>query len=201
MSAAAPTDGDAPKDAANAGAAGNDGARNDTTNANCSGGGHRILAPADTATLSAIVDRIFPADDELPAASALGVVDYIDGQLAGPWGAGDDLYRDGPFVEPTHSGHGWQWDLGPREAYAEGLAALRRIAQERHGRPFEQLGGDEQDELLRATEAGDLEPFGELPTDAFFALLYANVLEGLFTHPIHGGNRGKAAWKWIGYPG
>jgi gluconate 2-dehydrogenase gamma chain len=28
-----------------------------------------------------------------------------------------------------------------------------------------------------------------------------NAREGYFADPLHGGNRGMAAWKWIGFPG
>ena len=32
-------------------------------------------------------------------------------------------------------------------------------------------------------------------------MLYQNVMEGMFADPIHGGNRNKAGWKMIGFPG
>jgi gluconate 2-dehydrogenase gamma chain len=40
-----------------------------------------------------------------------------------------------------------------------------------------------------------------LPSRAFFATLYQNVMEGMFADPIYGGNRNKAGWKMIGFPG
>src|SRR6266581_738732 len=33
------------------------------------------------------------------------------------------------------------------------------------------------------------------------ATLYQNVMEGMFADPIYGGNRNKAGWKLIGFPG
>jgi gluconate 2-dehydrogenase gamma chain len=36
---------------------------------------------------------------------------------------------------------------------------------------------------------------------AFFAQLLENTKEGYFADPLYGGNRGMAAWKWIGFPG
>ncbi len=35
----------------------------------------------------------------------------------------------------------------------------------------------------------------------FFSALYALVMEGMFADPIYGGNRDKAVWKMIGFPG
>ena len=35
----------------------------------------------------------------------------------------------------------------------------------------------------------------------FFDTFYQATMEGLFADPIYGGNRNKAAWKRIGYPG
>ncbi len=31
--------------------------------------------------------------------------------------------------------------------------------------------------------------------------MYQTVVEGLFADPIHGGNRDKAGWKLLGFPG
>jgi gluconate 2-dehydrogenase gamma chain len=35
----------------------------------------------------------------------------------------------------------------------------------------------------------------------FNGLFYPLFTQGAFADPIYGGNRGKAAWKMIGYPG
>jgi gluconate 2-dehydrogenase gamma chain len=32
-------------------------------------------------------------------------------------------------------------------------------------------------------------------------MFYDNVMEGLFADPIYGGNKDKAGWKMIGFPG
>ena len=32
-------------------------------------------------------------------------------------------------------------------------------------------------------------------------MFYQATMEGLFADPIYGGNKNKAAWKMIGYPG
>ena len=35
----------------------------------------------------------------------------------------------------------------------------------------------------------------------FWTTLYQTVMEGMFADPIYGGNRDKAGWKLIGFPG
>jgi gluconate 2-dehydrogenase gamma chain len=152
--------------------------------------------------LGAAADRIFPAGEGAPAASELGVVEFLDGQLAGPWGEGEMLYRQGPFEASADGGHGWQSPLTPAEAYRHGLHALDRLARSRHGLGFVALGANAQDELLRECEADSVEAdFGEnLSAAEFFALLRTNVLEGLFSDPRHGGNRDGAGWAWLGFP-
>ena len=40
-----------------------------------------------------------------------------------------------------------------------------------------------------------------LPVGVFWNALYQTVMEGMFADPIYGGNRNKAGWKLIGFPG
>jgi gluconate 2-dehydrogenase gamma chain len=40
-----------------------------------------------------------------------------------------------------------------------------------------------------------------LPARVFFTTVYQNVMEGMFSDPMYGGNRNKAGWKLIGFPG
>ena len=40
-----------------------------------------------------------------------------------------------------------------------------------------------------------------LPVRVFWTTLYQTVMEGMFSDPIYGGNRNKAGWKMIGFPG
>jgi gluconate 2-dehydrogenase gamma chain len=40
-----------------------------------------------------------------------------------------------------------------------------------------------------------------LQATVFFSMLYQNVMEGMFSDPIYGGNKNKAGWKMVGFPG
>lgn len=73
-------------------------------------------------------------------------------------------------------------------------------ATTRHARPFAALAPDVQDDLLRAAEGGKL-MFGDVPSAAFFDQLLANVMEGAFSDPIHGGNTALGGWAMLGFPG
>lgn len=161
----------------------------------------RFLTAAERSTLGVLVERIFPGDAEGPGAGELGVVDYIDRQLAGPWGQGAGMYRQGPFEPAGHPGHGWQSPLTPAEAYRVSLAALVAESSRVCSRPPERLTAAELDGLLTALATGQAQGFGDPEPQTFFAMLRQNVVEGLFADPSYGGNRDVGGWRWIGYPG
>lgn len=166
----------------------------------------RVLRPAEAAVASALADRVFPPDADSPGATDIGVVQYLDGQLAGDWGAGARFYRRGPFHEPDESGLGYQLPLTPRELYKHVLPRIDEHARRRHGDVMAALPPEQQDEVMTALEQGKVDlGLGQGPNGfdsaAFFTMFLENVKEGLFADPIYGGNRDVAGWKWIGYPG
>jgi len=88
-------------------------------------------APADaeplltlTATehefIVAAVDTIIPADELSPSGSQCGVAAFIDRQLAGAYGMGARLYRQGPFPKAKPE-LGYQLSLNPREFFHAGI--------------------------------------------------------------------------------
>ncbi len=162
--------------------------------------GH-FLTAAERRDVEALAERIFPADAEGPGAEDLGVAEYIDRQLAGPWGQGAGLYRRGPIQEADHPGHGWQSGLTPAEVYRLALRGLAQRTRARAGTRFAGLRPAEQDELLEALAAGRLHLGGGVSAAEFWALLRQNVIEGLFSDPCYGGNRAMGGWRWLGYPG
>ena len=89
-----------------------------------------VLTPEEIAFLSATSDTIIPADELSPSGTDCGCVVYIDRQLAGAWGNGARMYRNGPFLQGKAE-YGYQLPLTPREFFAAGIAAA---AAERGGR-------------------------------------------------------------------
>jgi gluconate 2-dehydrogenase gamma chain len=157
------------------------------------------LAPAERTFLAAAVDTFIPADDLSPSGSECGVVDFIKRQLAGPWGEGAGLYRDGPFLSGKPE-HGYQLGLTPRELLRAGIVAAEAWSKRTYGKSFEGLADNDRIAALRAFEDGSA-GFSDVPTKDFFEALLAITMEGFFADPMYGGNRDCASWKMIGYPG
>lgn len=159
----------------------------------------RFLTAPERRFLDAACARLIPADELGPGAKEAGVSCFIDGQLAGPWGAHARQYRAGPWQEGTPE-QGFQSPLTPSEIYRIAIREADAHCQAQHGKAFAFLDAAAQDELLRQMEAGQL-PLPSLSSALFFNLLLRNTMEGFFADPIYGGNRDKAGWRLIGFPG
>jgi gluconate 2-dehydrogenase gamma chain len=157
------------------------------------------LTDDEAAFLKAAADTIIPADALSPSASDCGVIDFIDCELAGPYGEGARLYRDGPIVKGKPE-HGYQLGLTPREFFRQGIDAAALWTMQNFGRAFAALGETERQAALQAIEQGNAQ-FAAFDAREFFEALITIVMEGFFADPYYGGNRDMAGWKMIGYPG
>lgn len=153
----------------------------------------------EAALMDAIAARLIPADDLGPGAKEAGVTVFLDGQLAGAWGAGDHLYRQGPFQEGTPE-QGYQLSFTPAEMYRRGLAAFDAAVRKKEGKGYDELGAERQDAWLAAMQKGELD-FDPLPAQVFFQALLEGTTEGFFSDPLYGGNRNMIGWKLVGFPG
>lgn len=134
------------------------------------------LNPYEARTAAALFERMFPADETSPGATAIGVLTYLDQALAG-------AYRD------------------CAETYRVGLATFDQIARGRYGLSFADCAAKQQDALISELEQGTLADFRTPDPRAFFALLRAHLQEGLFADPAYGGNRDKQGWRLLAHPG
>lgn len=157
------------------------------------------LTATEAAFLSAAYDTFIPADALSPSGTDCGLVTFWDRQLAGAYGNGARLYRSGPFI-PGKPEQGYQLPLTPREFFAAGIKAANAYAKKTYGKEFDRLAPAERDAMLKDMDAGKA-PFDGFNAKAFLEALLASAMEGFFADPIHGGNRDKASWKMIGYPG
>lgn len=162
--------------------------------------GYQSLSLEESAITEALVEHMWPADDLGPSGVDLGIATFIDRQLAGAFGQGDRLYSQGPFRQGKPQ-HGYQLPLIPEQWFKLGIAALNTYCHNLHGKTYDRLASAERESVLQAVSKGD----GNVPeldlASWFNELFYPLFTQGAFADPIYGGNRDKAAWQLIGYPG
>ena len=158
-----------------------------------------VLNETEHAFVVAAVDMLIPADELSPSGSDCGCAVYIDRQLASAWGGGAKMYRAGPFFKGKPE-QGYQLPLTPAEFFIAGIAAANEWSRKTYGRDFDRLEPDKRIEALKTMQEGKAE-FADLSSRAFFARLLTLTMEGFFGDPIYGGNRNKASWRMLGFPG
>jgi gluconate 2-dehydrogenase gamma chain len=125
--------------------------------------------------LDAFTDRLIPRDENGPGARDCGASNYINRVLS------DTIAGEKPTV-------------------VDGLTALDAFAVSSQGKPFAELATETQDTVLMVLEAGQVPGFTP-NSRAFFNRIRRLTLEGTFSDPFYGGNKGFAGWDLIGYPG
>ena len=161
---------------------------------------YAYLNPDEAAFVEALVDHMVPADPLTPKGTELGLNTYIDRALAGGWGKGDRLYMQGPWKQGVPS-QGYQLPLTPAELYRAGIAAANAFCVKTYGKSFDKISESQRQEFLLGLQAGKVAFENGPPARVFFTTIYQNVMEGMFADPIYGGNRNKAGWKMLGFPG
>ena len=137
----------------------------------------RFLSEEEWALLEAACARLIPQPDRTPP---IPIVPWIDEALH------------------ENRGEGYRYaDMPPmREAWRRGLNGLALEAERRFGAAFAALAPEDQDAVLRAVQAGEVEPdaWPSLPPKRFFADVLLKTVAGLYyAHP--------AAWSEIGFGG
>jgi gluconate 2-dehydrogenase gamma chain len=127
-------------------------------------------------TVEAMAERIMPGAAGKPGARDLGVLNYIDLALAGPYARLQEFYR-------------------------LGLAQLDAYCKSEFKGGFADLSADEQDKALVALQQGKASGF-EWPTAKdFFETVRTHTMEGMFADPLYGGNKNYGGWRLVGFPG
>lgn len=160
---------------------------------------HLTLTAVEAAFFAAAADTIIPADELSPSGSEVGIVSFVDGQLASAWGGGAKLYRAGPFRKGKPE-LGYQLPLTPREYFAAGIVATNSLTRKLYNKDFDRLAAKERESVLKSMERGKAD-LGTFDGKQFFEALLQIVMEGFFADPIYGGNKNKAGWKMVGFPG
>ena len=157
------------------------------------------LTQTEADFLSAAYDAIIPADALSPSGTDCGCVTYIDRQLAGAWGNGARMYRNGPFFQGKPE-YGYQLPLTPREFFTAGITAANAWSTKTYGKTFDRLSPTDRAAALTAMEQGKAE-FASFDSKLFFETVLQSAMEGFFADPMYGGNKNKVSWKMVGYPG
>jgi gluconate 2-dehydrogenase gamma chain len=159
---------------------------------------YTFLNADEAAFIEPAVARLIPSDETGPGALEAGVPTFIDRQLAGAWGAGEQLYRQGPWHSATPE-FGYQLPFTPAELFRNALRAVNDELR-RSNRDFRTLATEQQDAYLEALEKGSRD-LGGVPSKIFFESLLEITVEGYFCDPAYGGNKDMVSWKLIGFPG
>lgn len=148
--------------------------------------------------IESAVDRLIPPDEKWPGAAGVGVVEYIDRQLARPWGRGELMYRHGPFRQGSPT-QGYQLEYTWAELFRRSIHAINNhfTAQ---GTSFAQLSNEQKDAYLVSLEKRGIDLDG-VPSGTFFEELLNLTVQGFFADPMYGGNKNMVAWRMIGFPG
>jgi len=136
----------------------------------------RFFTLEEGQTADAICERLIPADQD-PGASQVGVVNFLDIQLVGPY-------------------------KRFRSSYRQGLKGIDQTSRQIYGQRFTELSAEKQDAVLRELERGGAtgEAWKEISSKEFFTLILGHTMQGYYGDPRHGGNRGRASWKMVGLP-
>src|SRR5258708_7840097 len=102
---------------------------------------------AEVLFIEAACERLIPADESGPGALGAGVPNYLDKQLGGAWGAGERLYRSGPW-QPGTATQGYQLPFPPAERFHAPLRAIDRELGA-HGTPVHDMSAEAQQAFLQ----------------------------------------------------
>src|SRR6516162_6656308 len=100
------------------------------------------LSVAEASTLDALFEQLFPADESGPGASAIGVIQYLDRALSGPYAHHLETYRLGVY-------------------------ALDAESERRFGKPFAEANSSQQSELIGALEKNSVPNFQAVKARTF----------------------------------
>lgn len=160
---------------------------------------YEFLNGDEAAFVEAAIDTFIPPDEVGPGALESGVAVFIDRQLNSGYGRGDRMYLQGPFIEGTPE-QGYQLRMTPSELIRNGILDVNAHVRDKYKRTFDALSEEDRIAVLTQLEKREIQ-LPTVPTAIFFNLLYDLTMQGYFADPLHGGNKGKASWKMIGFPG
>lgn len=176
--------------------------------------GYQFFNANEAQSIDALAEVFWPTTDDSPGGSDAGVVYYIDGALSGIYRDYQGVYRQGVtwLNDAANEAEGSNFaglELEQQTAVVQGIYQAEEDADE-----ADDPAGQDDPDIPQATPApGTVD---ELETDEptlasgapvvtslyqFVEFARNHTMEGLFSDPVHGGNRDFAGWRAVGYPG
>ncbi|MBO0939881.1 gluconate 2-dehydrogenase subunit 3 family protein [Fibrella sp. HMF5335] len=147
----------------------------------------QFFTPDEADLLHQLSARLFPQPDTRPS---IDVVSPVDHRLA------------------HNESDGWRYDLLPADpdAWRQGLNGFQEAAQAQFGKPFTQLDGGQQDDLIGQIQQGTAigTSFTPLQSKRFFEDMLAELVSLYFSHPLaqeefgYVGMADKPRWDRVG---
>jgi len=117
----------------------------------------KFFRPEQIRTLEALSETIIPADEHSPGAKAARVWEYID-----------EIVADA--------------DKGTKDLWTQGLASLNGMAEQEHGKNFEDCTADQQVALVERMSRNEDVP--TRPEERFFVTAKRATIDGYYTSAI-----------------
>ena len=117
----------------------------------------KFFTEAENKTITEMSERIIPADDHSPGATAAGVPAYIDLIVS-------------ESTEIT------------KQNWRDGLAAVDKMSREKFGKAFADTTPDQQTDLLKVISKNERSP--ETPEERFFRTIKYATVDGYYTSEI-----------------
>src|SRR5258708_2414809 len=112
---------------------------------------------AQAQSIDALAEVIIPADEHSPGAKAAKALEYID-----------EVVSSSPDVV--------------KELWADGLAAMQRMARDAYGQDYARCAGPQQTALMEKISRNEEHP--STPEEKFFGALKAAVIDAYYTSSI-----------------
>lgn len=125
-------------------------------------------------TLRAMSERLLPDEPDSPGSAATDAFTYIEREAARP-----EM-------------------KGVRRQLMRGASQLDTLARLKSGKLYSNAAPEDQDAIIAAMIEGEGKKRKFDPPE-FVRLMLALTLEGMFSDPIHGGNKEMQGWASIGY--
>lgn len=191
--------------------------------------GRLFLHQAQANAVEALAEVIWPTTEDSAGGRDAGVMNYIDRALAGPYSEFQTVYNVGlEWLDfASLNAHGAAFAALGEDQQVEivsqifdgELGEVSAVDVSRSGHAIIESSASQSTPDAAATPVGDSSAAAEPARfidgvqvagvttaeienlRAFLNIVRVHVMEGLFSDPVHGGNRDFAGWAAVGYPG